>query len=147
MKYEQQNNASSSLCWHPRWYVMTKWNRNKDNVHRAWCPFKTWVVMKYWKFLWSEYTMISCWTPSSKWRHSSKASMMVKSSLSWILYLIFEWENLQEWKPTRWRRLSSPSYESMMPITKSEASIFKTKGLEGFAWQSWKKPSKIERNY
>jgi hypothetical protein len=35
----------------------------------------------------------------------------------------------------------------MMPTTKSEASIFKTKGLEGFAWQSWKKLSKIERNY
>ncbi len=79
-----QDNALGFPCWHPRWYMMTNWNRNKNNAHQAWRQFKTQIVMKYYKFLWYEYIVISCWAPSSKWCHSSKASTVAKSSLSWI---------------------------------------------------------------
>ncbi len=47
---------------------------------------------------------------------------------------IFARRNLQEWKPTRWKRLYSLSYNNIAPNAKSKTSVSKTKGLEGFTW-------------
>jgi hypothetical protein len=69
-----------------------------------------------------------------KWHHSSKASTMAKSFLSWISWLIYVGKNLWEWKPTRWKKNSSPSSVNTMFIANLEAFIFKTKGLERSTW-------------
>jgi hypothetical protein len=74
--------------WHPLVVnlddkITTNQNWNKNNAHRTWHWFNTRVVMKYWNFLWSEYTVISWWTLSSRWCHSSKASTIAKLFLSW----------------------------------------------------------------
>ncbi len=79
------DNAFNFPCWHLGWYVMTNQNWDKDNAHQVWSHFKTRAIMKYYKFLWFENVIVSCWTSSSKWHHSSKTSTMAKSSLSWIL--------------------------------------------------------------
>ncbi len=50
------------------------------------------------------------------------------------LIVDFKGENLWEWKPIGWRRLSFPSCESMVFITQLEASISKINGLEKSAW-------------
>ncbi len=118
----------------PKWCVMTNWNRDKDNAHWASCWFKTRIVMKYYKFLWFKYTVISCWALLSKWRPLLEASTMAIIFLSWIFKLIFVKKNLQKHKRTRWKRLSSPSCESTTLTRKLETSISKTKGLEGSAW-------------
>ncbi len=56
---------------------------DKLELRQKQCPsslvsIQKWLVMKYYKFLWSEYTLISCWALLSKWHHSSKASMMTR---------------------------------------------------------------------
>ncbi len=95
-RYEWWNNALGLFCCHPRQYVKTNWNQNKDNAHQTWCWFKTRFVMKYCKFLWFEYTMNPCRVPSSKWHHSWKASTNVISFF--IMNLVV---NFQKRKLTR----------------------------------------------
>jgi hypothetical protein len=50
-----------------------------------------------------------------------------------VMNLVVNGENLRKWKPIGWKRLSSPGCETTTPNAKSKASIYKIKGLEGFA--------------
>jgi hypothetical protein len=131
---------------------MTNWNRNNDNAHQISCQFQTQLIVKYYKFVWFEYIMISCWILKSKWRPSSKASMMAifffnhefrisysqektYENESWhdeedyLLQVMRVWRLLQSWKCSfRKQKIWKGLHESKVG-------------------QSWKKSSKIERRY
>jgi hypothetical protein len=80
IKYIQNPSWNSNLSWSLKDFEFYLGLLiDNDNAHWAWCWFKTWIIIKYLKFLWSKYIMISCWTFLSKWHRPSKVFTMAKN--------------------------------------------------------------------
>ncbi len=60
---------------------MVNWNRVKKRAQRAWREFSFLELLRYSGFLWSVITEKGCCAPYSQFRHSSKANLMMTSSL------------------------------------------------------------------
>jgi hypothetical protein len=80
IKYIQNPFWNSNLLWSLKDFEFYfGLSIDNYNAHWTWCWFKTLIIIKYWKLLWSKYIMISSWTFLSKWHHSSKAFTTAKN--------------------------------------------------------------------